>query len=105
VNRSGAAGQRVEVQRGRLKAAVQPQPPGQPFVFATAIAEVVVKGTALEVEVLDASHSRVIVIEGEVLVRRFSDGEEIDVRAGFHVLFGPTGELHTTANSHLPHHR
>ena len=88
VNQSGANGQRVELQRGDLQSVVKKQPPRQPFVVATPEAEAIVVGTALQIST-DAHHTRLVVTEGQVLLRRRADGTEVMVRAGFHALVAP----------------
>ena len=92
VNRSGEKGRRVELEHGGLQSAVKKQPPRQAFIFATPEAEAVVVGTALQVTA-GAHHTRLVVTEGQVLLKRRSDGAEVVVRAGFHVLVGPINKL------------
>ncbi len=105
VNQSSAEGRRVELAQGGVQCVVKHQPARQTFTFATPDAEAVVVGTTLEVTAIDAHHTRVVVTEGEVLVRRRSDGAEIMVGAGFHVFMGPKMKLTASPNDPKQRHR
>ena len=98
VNQSGVDGRRVDLESGDVRCAVKPQPAGQPFVVATPDAEAIVAGTTFQVTTVDAHHTRVVVTEGQVLVKRPADGAEILIRAGFHVLAGPKFKLKADPN-------
>lgn len=103
VNKSGADGRRVELERGDAQCAIKQQPARQAFVFATPDAEAVVVGTTFQVVTIGAHQTRVVVTEGNVLVKRRSDGAEIMIRAGFHVLVAPKRKL--TADPNQPKQR
>lgn len=104
VNRSGKEGYRVELEHGELESTVKKQPPRQAFVFATPEAEAVVVDTALQVTT-GAHYTRLVVTEGQVLLKRRSDGAEIMVRAGFHVLAGTDNKLVASPNETGAPHR
>ena len=105
VNQSGAEGRRVEMERGDVQCAVQPQPARQPFVFATPDAEAVVLGTTFQVTTVNHHDTRVVVTEGQVRVKRRADGAEVTVAAGFHVLITPKGKLKADTNDAKQFHR
>ena len=104
VNQSGANGQRVELEHGELQSVVKKQPPRQAFVFATPEAEAIVVGTALQIST-DAHRTRLVVTEGQVLLKRQADGTEVMVHAGFHVLVGPINKLVASPNDTGAPHR
>lgn len=105
VNRSGQKGHRVGLEHGALQSAVKKQPAGQAFVFATPAAEAIVIGTTLQVTATDAHHTRLVVTEGQVLLKRQADGAEIMVHAGFHALVAPDTKLVAGPNDPVPQHR
>ena len=105
VNQSGAEGRRVEMERGEVRCAVQPQPARQPFVFATPDAEAVVLGTTFQVTTVNHHDTRVVVTEGQVRVKRRADSAEVMVAAGFHVLITPKGKLKADTNDAKQFHR
>ena len=104
VNRSGQHGRRVELEHGKLQSAVKQQPSRQAFVFATPDAEAIVVGTALQIST-DAHHTRLVVSEGHVLLRRRADGAEVMVHAGFHTLVAPGTKLVASPNDTGAPHR
>lgn len=104
VNQSGKEGCRVQLEHGAVRGAVKKQSARRTFVFATPVAEAIVVGTMLQVTT-DAHHTRLVVTEGQVLLKRRSDGTEIMVRAGFHVLVGPINKLTADPNVAGKQHR
>lgn len=95
---------RFFLEEGSLESQISKQPVDRPLTFATAEAEAIVKGTALNL-VTWPHHTRVVVTEGEVLVKRLEDGEEVHVRAGYHVLVAPRTKLVASPNVPAPKHR
>lgn len=105
VNESGTDARRVELERGEVQGKIPPQPAGRTFVFATPVAEAVIVGTMLQVTTVDPHRTRVVVTEGQALVRRRADGAEITVNSGFHVLVSPQRKLTADPNdSRRQHH-
>ena len=76
----------------------------QPLTFATPEAEAVVKGTALSL-VTWPHHTRLVVTEGTVLLKRRGDGAEVLVNAGYHVLVAPRVKLVASPNDPALKHR
>ena len=95
---------RFYLEDGSLESQIAKQAAERPLIFATADAEVVVKGTALSL-VIVKHHTRVVVTEGEVLVKRREDGVEVLVRAGYHVLVTSHTKLVASPNDPAPQHR
>jgi len=94
---------RFFLEDGSLQSQIGKQPKGRSLTFATPEAEVIVKGTALTL-VTWRHHTRLVVTEGQVLLKRRTDGAEIMVRAGFHVLVGPKTKLTADPNDTAPQH-
>lgn len=88
---------RFFLENGSLKSQIVKQPGNHPLIFATPDAEAVVKGTALSL-VVWPHYTRLVVTEGHVLLKRQTDGAEIIVHAGFHVLVGPRNKLNADPN-------
>lgn len=77
-----AGGKRALLARGTLRAAVRPQPAGEPMVVSTPHADAVVVGTRFALEVSERE-TRLQVDEGRVRLRRtVGGGEEALVAAG-----------------------
>jgi len=95
---------RFYLESGSLESQIAPQPPEKPLTFATPEAEAVVKGTALSL-VTWPHHTRLVVKEGAVLLKRTEDGAEILVHAGYHVLVAPRVKLVASPNVPPPKHR
>lgn len=104
VNRSGQQGRRVELEHGEFQSVVKKQPPRQPFVVITPEAEAVVVGTTLHIST-DAHRTRLIVTDGQVLLKSRADGAEIMVHAGFHALVAPRLKLVASPNDTGAPHR
>ncbi len=104
VNQPDANGQRVELEHGELQSVVKKQPPRQSFVFITPEAEAVVVGTTLQIST-DAHRTRLIVTDGQVLLKSRADGAEIMVHAGFHALVAPRLKLVASPNDTGAPHR
>ncbi len=94
---SGKDKSRFYLQDGSLDSRILKQPRNRPLIFATPEVEAVVKGTALTLTRW-RHHTRLVVTEGQVLLKRRTDGAEIMVRAGFHVLVGPNTKLTVDPN-------
>ncbi len=88
---AGAAGKRLELERGELRGDVRKQPPGRPLVIATPRAETTVIGTRLTVQ--GGEHERVAVDEGRVLVERLSDQAVVQIGAGESLEVASAGAL------------
>ncbi len=82
----------VLLERGELRASVQPQPAGKPFGVRTPHLELTVVGTEFLVTA-DADDTSVRVFEGRVQVERLSDQDEVELVAGQNVAVAPEGEL------------
>lgn len=74
------------------------------YLLATPDAEAVVKGTALSLTAWP-HHTRLVVMEGVVLLKRRGDGAEVRVDAGYHMLVAPRVKLVARPNDSLPKHR
>ena len=94
---------RFLLENGSLKSQIAKQRGKHPLTFATPETEVVVKGTALSL-VTWLHQTRLVVTEGQVLLKRRADGAEIMVHAGFHVLVGPKNKLNADPNDPTPRH-
>jgi anti-sigma factor RsiW len=94
---------RFFLENGSIKSQIFKRPGNHPLTFATPEAEAVVKGTALSL-VAWPHHTRLVVTEGQVLLKRRADGAEIMVHAGFHVLVGPKTKLNADPNIPAPRH-
>ena len=94
---------RFFLESGSVKSQIAKQPGNHPLIFATPEAEAVVKGTALSL-VTWLHQTRLVVTEGQVLLKRRADGAEIMVHAGFHVLVGPKNKLNADPNDPAPRH-
>jgi hypothetical protein len=103
VTRSAKDRVRFLLENGSLKSQIAKQPKNRPLIFATPEAEALVKGTALSLTTW-LHHTRLVVTEGQVLLKRRSDGAEIMVHAGFHVLVGPKTKLNADPNDPTPRH-
>jgi len=68
----------LRLRRGNLSADVQPQPTTKPMMVYTEAAELRVVGTQFNVNTRDES-TKLTVNEGEVLLRRTTDGESVNV--------------------------
>lgn len=101
---SAADKPRFFLESGSLESQVAKQPLDRPLIFATAHAEAIVQGTALSIVVLK-HHTRVVVTEGEVLVKQREDGTEVMVRAGYHVLVTPHTKMAPSPNDPASKHR
>lgn len=95
---------RFFLEDGSLKSQITAQPKNRLLTFATPESEAIVKGTALSL-VTWAHHTRLVVTEGVVLMKRQEDGAEVLVRAGFHVLVAPNTKLVASPNESGAHHR
>ena len=95
---------RLYLEDGSLKSQIARQPRDHPLTFATPEADAVVKGTALSLETAQ-HHTRLVVTEGRVLLKRRADGAEILVNAGSHVLVAPNAKLVASPNDPAPQHR
>ena len=71
---------KLRLREGRLSAKVRPQPTGQPMLIHTRSALLKVLGTQFDVE-SDLSTTVLTVSEGQVNIKRLSDGSEVDVQA------------------------
>jgi len=81
---SSSAGKHLDLRRGKMTAAVQPQPEGKPLRLTTGYADVKVVGTRFSLEDGDKS-TRLEVQEGKVELTRKTDGESVEVQRGFFV--------------------
>lgn len=68
----------LRLKRGNLSADVQPQPSSRPMMVFTEAAELRVVGTQFNVNARDES-TKLTVNEGEVLLKRTTDGESVNV--------------------------
>jgi uncharacterized protein (UPF0333 family) len=68
----------LRLKRGNLSADVAPQPKSKPMMVFTEAAELRVVGTQFNVNARDES-TKLIVNEGEVLLKRTTDGESVNV--------------------------
>ena len=68
----------LRLKRGNLSADVEPQPNSKPMMVFTEAAELRVVGTQFNVNARDES-TKLIVNEGEVLLKRTTDGESVNV--------------------------
>ena len=68
----------LRLKRGNLSADVQPQPSSKPMMVFTEAAELRVVGTQFNVNTRDES-TKLTVNEGEVLLKRTTDGESVNV--------------------------
>ena len=68
----------LRLKRGNISADVQPQPDSKPMLVYTAAAELQVIGTQFNVNARDES-TKLTVNEGEVLLKRTTDGESVNV--------------------------
>ncbi len=75
----------VRLKQGRFSADVVPQPPGEPMLIHTPVADLVVVGTQFDVEAGPES-TMLFVREGIVQIRRVSDGKTVDVTADHRVV-------------------
>lgn len=82
---ASAIGKRVSLTQGSLTAEVSRQRPGRPMILATPQAEVVVLGTKFSVSG-SAEGTHVETAEGVVQLTRTSDGQSVEVAAGFDVV-------------------
>lgn len=80
----GSAGKHLDLRRGKMTAAVQPQPEGKPLRLTTEFADVKVVGTRFSLED-SAKSTRLEVQEGKVELTRKADGESVEVQRGFFV--------------------
>lgn len=76
---------KLYLKRGRFTASVTPQPKGKPMLIHTQTALLEVLGTRFEVETTPSS-TMLDVSEGNVRVKRLSDGSTIDVPAKYRVI-------------------
>tara|TARA_R110002096_G_scaffold24760_19_gene78015 strand:- start:19374 stop:20849 length:1476 start_codon:yes stop_codon:yes gene_type:complete len=83
---------RLQLVAGRIDADVTRQPPGEPFVLQTPHAYAIVRGTQFALTA-DAAQTRLEVSEGQVDLRRVSDGAMVEVRAGMFAVVGPDQDL------------
>ncbi len=83
---------RLKLVAGRIEADVAKQPAEQPFVIGTPHAFAIVRGTQFS---LDAGEegTRIVVREGQVDLRRATDGATVAVRGGMFATAGPDREL------------
>ena len=95
---------RLYLEDGSLTSQIVQQPRNHPLTFATPEADAIVKGTALSLET-GQHHTRLVVSEGQVLLKRRADGAEILVAAGNHVLVAPNTKLVASPNDVAPQHR
>ena len=95
---------RFFLEDGSLESQITAQPKNRLLTFATPESESIVKGTALSL-VTWLHHTRLVVTEGVVLMKRQQDGAEVLVRAGFHVLVAPNTKLVASPNETAAHHR
>ena len=82
----------LHLKSGRLAANVSPQPVGNPMLIHTQSSLLTVVGTSFEVDAGLADTS-LKVTEGEVRLKRLSDGQSIDVPANHRVVASPDREL------------
>lgn len=68
----------LRLKRGNLSADVEPQPNSKPMMVFTEAAELRVVGTQFNVNARDES-TKLIVNEGEVILKRTTDGESVNV--------------------------
>jgi ferric-dicitrate binding protein FerR (iron transport regulator) len=94
---------RFFLENGSLKSRIIKPGRNHPLIFATPEAEAIVKGTAPSLTAW-AHHTRLVVTEGQVLLKRQADGAEVMVNAGFHVLVGPKTKLNADPNDPAPRH-
>lgn len=77
---------------GRIDADVTKQPPAKPFILQTSHAYAIVRGTKFSLAT-DKEQTRLEVSEGQVDLRRMSDGATVAVRAGMFAVVGPDQDL------------
>jgi len=80
----GSTGKHLDLRRGKMIAAVQPQPEGKPLRLTTEFADVKVVGTRFSLED-GVKSTRLEVQEGKVELTRKADGESVEVQRGFFV--------------------
>lgn len=82
----------LRLKEGTFSADVKPQRPGKPMLIHTRTATLEVVGTQFNV---DAGRfaTTLNVSEGNVRVERLSDGDKIDVPAGFRIVAAPDQEM------------
>ena len=76
---------RLQLKSGTASANVRPQPPGRPMLIQTTSAVLEVLGTQFAIET-DTSATRLDVSQGNVRVKRLSDGADLEVPARHRVL-------------------
>ena len=103
INQSTTEERRVELEHGAVQGAVNKQPAGRPFTFATSEAEAIVVGTALRF-IVGAHHTRLEVSEGEVRFRRRHDGAEVTVKTGQFAVVAPNVPFVAKPLAGDPHH-
>jgi hypothetical protein len=89
---SSTKGKQLLLNRGALLARVRKQPVEQPLCLTTPHGEVRSLGTTLKV-VVDASSSRVEVLEGRVKLTRWSDDRAIELSTGHFAIAGSGVDL------------
>lgn len=82
----------LHLKKGNLSASVVPQPAGKPMLIHTRSAVLKVLGTRFEVEA-EMDSTALHVSEGQVQVRRLSDGRTIEVPARHRVVTSFDGDL------------
>ncbi|MBC8094477.1 MAG: FecR domain-containing protein [Akkermansiaceae bacterium] len=92
---------RIHLEKGTLDSKIVKQPDDLRLTFCTAEAEATVRGTRLRLKRWNF-HTLLIVTEGEVLLRRPTDGRELIVTAGFHAEIKSKNKFELRPNSRLP---
>ncbi|MEM1293762.1 MAG: LamG-like jellyroll fold domain-containing protein [Verrucomicrobiota bacterium] len=82
----------LQLVAGRIEAEVAEQPPAKPFILQTQHAYAIVRGTRFSLAT-DEVQTRLEVTEGQVDLRRASDGATVEVRAGMFAVVGPDSDL------------
>jgi len=82
----------LHLKSGKLSASIVAQPAGKPMLIHTSSALLTVVGTSFEVEA-DIASTGLNVMEGEVRLKRLSDGKTIDIPANHRVISAPDREL------------
>ena len=94
---------RVHVEFGNMTAVVRPRPAGRPLVISTSEATTEVLGTQLVVS-RDGGRTRVVVIEGDVRLTRFSDERSVTLAAGQAAEVSARADLRPAPRGETPDH-